>query len=554
MKAKWKKSLLPEQSGVALRGVELGERGWIVQAEGGRSSVCPVCGVKSSDRHSRYRRTAQDLPIQGVTVTLEMLVSRWRCRNVQCPRRIFTERIPKVVAPHRQRTERMESIVQCVGRSLGGRPAERLMKRLGMPVSDDSILRHLKRAACVSRGKGLRVVGIDDWAWKKGHNYGTILVDLETRTVADLLPDRSAQQVELWLKEHPNIKIVSRDRFGLYAQAAQRGAPAARQVADRFHLLLNLREAVEHELSRERRNLFYVTPTLPTAKAIAPSATRSGYDLDGERAAQYRDVAAERRAAKQVLFETVHRLRQSGMKVSEIVRKTNIGRDRVDKWIRVAELPERQKMEPRPDSPAFFRDHLARRWKDGCTHLKTLLAELRALGYTGCFSGLARFVSPWRRSEREVVAKPHPATVCSPQPVAPVGHHVSPRVASRLLLKPRPLLSETQAHKVDALKQSCPSFAVMRRLVMQFRGILRSGKTEGLVKWMRNAKSSGIYSMKRFAKTLSRDWEAVQNALKEPFSNGPVEGHINRLKTLKRQMYGRRGFELLRARLLPVSQ
>ena len=486
--------------------------------------------------------------MQGVPVTLRLLLGRWRCRNSNCERKIFTEQIPVVAAPHRQRTERMESIVQLVGHSLGGRPAERLMNGLGMAVSDDTILRRLKSTTRVP-SKQLRVVGIDDWAWKKGQNYGTILVDLESRTVADLLPERSAKQVKHWLAQHSNVEIVSRDRFGLYAQAAQQGAPQARQVADRFHLLLNLGDAVEHELSRQRRLLFYVTPSTAAAETNAPIPPPSSSRPNVERAAQYRDVVVERKAVNKALFNTVHRLRQSGMNASQIVRETGLSRKRVDKWLRLAELPERNKMEPKVDSPAFFRDYLARRWKAGCQHVKTLMAELRVLGYTGCFSGLARFLSSWRNREQDMPAKPdRPA---ARNDIASIGHHVSSRVAAALLVKPRPFLSPSQAQKVDALKQSCPSFALMRSLVMQFRGILRSGKVETLEAWIGKAMNSGIYSMKRFAKTLRRDWDAVRNALKEPFSNGPVEGHINRLKTLKRQMYGRAGFHLLRARLLP---
>jgi hypothetical protein len=183
--------------------------------------------------------------------------------------------------------------------------------------------------------------------------------------------------------------------------------------------------------------------------------------------------------------------------------------------------------------------------------VKTLLSELRTLGYTGCFSGLARFLSPWRNREQDIAAKPDRPAARNDLQGAPIGHHVSTRVAAALLVKPRPFLSPSQAHKVDALKQSRSSFALMRSLVMQFRGILRFGNIETLEQWTRKAMNSGIYSMKRFAKTLRRDWDAVHNALKEPFSNGPVEGQINRLKTLKRQMYGRAGFHLLRARLLP---
>ena len=181
--------------------------------------------------------------MQGAPSTLHLRVGRWVCRNTNCQRKIFTEPIPAVAAPHQQRTGRVEEAVQLVGYSLGGRPAERLMNRLGMAVSNDTILRQLKkRAAARVASQRLRVVGIDDWAWRKGQTYGTILVDLERREVVDLLPDRSAEQVALWLHQHPTVEIVSRDRFGLYARGALSGAPQARQIADRFHLIVNLKD------------------------------------------------------------------------------------------------------------------------------------------------------------------------------------------------------------------------------------------------------------------------------------------------------------------------
>jgi transposase len=514
------KELLPDQVSLALCNVEKVEQGWVVEAVTRNAAACPDCGRPSTARHSSYVRHLTDLPMQGLAVKIKLRVGRWRCRNSNCTRKIFTERVPTVAAPHRQRTERMESIVHVVGRSLGGRPAERLMRRLGMAVSNDTTLRHLKRGAPVSCDKKLRVVGIDDWAWKKGQNYGTILVDLERHTVADLLPERSAQQVENWFKQHPGVEIVSRDRFGLYAKAAQRGAPQALQVADRFHLLVNLQEAAEHELSRQRRLLFYVDPSRPKPTAKAPLPTRLPPQPNAERAAQYHDVVAERRAVQQALFEKVHHLRHTGMNGSQIVRETGISRKRVDKWLRLAELPERNKMEPKMNSPAFFRDYLARRWAAGCHHVKTLLAELRTRGYTGCFSVLARFLSGWRSPGQGALRTSEQRTAASETHSLFVGHHVSSRVAAALLLKPRPLLTPAQAHKVDALKKSCPAFALMRSLAMQFRGILRSRSVKGLIEWIAKAKNCGIYSFKRFAKTLRRDWHAVQNSLKESLGVG----------------------------------
>jgi len=150
-----------------------------------------------------------------------------------------------------RRTNRVEETVLLVGHRMGGCPAEALMKHLAMAVSDDTILRGVKRMArakAADVGQRLRVVGVDDWAWKKGQNYGTILVDLERRAVADLLPKRSADQLADWLEQHRGVETITRDRYGLYADGANRGAPQAREIADRFHLLLNLRETVEKEL------------------------------------------------------------------------------------------------------------------------------------------------------------------------------------------------------------------------------------------------------------------------------------------------------------------
>ena len=263
------KHLLPG-SGLTARSAEAFQDGWIIQADGNSRARCPLCGAISVSRHSRYWRTIKDLPVQGTPVTLRVRLSRWRCRNSDCKRRIFSERIPSVAAPHRQRTERLEKVIQIVSHSLGGRPAERLLARLGMPVSDDTILRQLKNRAAMGKSwsKQLRVIGIDDWAWRKGQSYGTVLVDLEGRRVADLLPERSAEQVARWLQQHATVEIVSRDRFGLYAHAAQQGAPQARQVADRFHSAA--------QLARSCRKRVKSTALLPGHHATRSEFARAG--------------------------------------------------------------------------------------------------------------------------------------------------------------------------------------------------------------------------------------------------------------------------------------
>jgi transposase len=186
-----------------------------------------------------------DLPVQGVPVIIRLKTGKWRCRAANCVRSIFTERLPDLAAPRARQTDAIAEILTVMGHGAGGETSRRLLARLGIMVSGDTVLRHLKRGAQSGpQGRGLRIIGVDEWAWRKGAACGTILVDLETRTVVDLLPDRSSASLATWLSQHPGVEIVCRDRHGLYAEGARVGAPQARQVADRFHLVQNLRDRV----------------------------------------------------------------------------------------------------------------------------------------------------------------------------------------------------------------------------------------------------------------------------------------------------------------------
>lgn len=227
---------------------------WVVSAVGPAFGICPDCGERTRNRHGWFNRSLQDLLVQGKTVTVKLRLSRWRCAHQKCERQTFTDRLPTIASPYARRTRRVAEIVGLLGHSMGGRPGERLMGRLGMPVSDDTILRQLKRDAAVAhRNSTVRVIGIDDWSWRRSWRYGTIIVDLEHRSVVDILEDRSVGSAAQWLERHPSVEIVSRDRCGLYAEAAREGAPQARQVADRFHLMQNLRSAIEEQMSLSGR-------------------------------------------------------------------------------------------------------------------------------------------------------------------------------------------------------------------------------------------------------------------------------------------------------------
>ena len=463
-------------------GVQRGDHAWTVTVDSRQPTCCPGCGIQSKSRHSVYSRRLRDLSAQGAPVIINARVARWRCRNERCDRRIFAERLPALAAPFARQTARLAEIVRLVGHSMGGRPSERLMRRLGMPVSDTTILRNLNgHARFRSSNEAVRVAGVDDWAWRKGANYGTIIVDLERRRVVDLLADRSAETTAAWLKDHPEVEMVSRDRAGLYAEAARQSAPQARQVADRFHLLQNFRETVERQLGRFEAPISESQVKKRGGQATPPPPARS--DRPSDAVTQKRLMCCGRQAVRQELFDEIRALFEGGSSVREIARRLGLGRRRVERWVRRIDLPDLNTMASKPCTPAYFGALLARLWAEGITKVRHLLAEIRNRGYTGSFSHLARFLAPWRgrrpppdAAEQEELA---PVLVRTIDPMT--GRAISPLTAAALCVKPRGQMTARQIANVDALKAASMEFSAMRRLAMRFQGLLRGGTPEGLV-------------------------------------------------------------------------
>lgn len=547
------KNLLPDSS-LTLQTLKKAKQSWSIAATAPDAAACPDCGVLSRARHSSYWRRLKDLPIQGRSVQLKLHVGRWRCRNPVCERKIFCQRLPAVTGKYSQETKRFEEVAQVIGHALGGRAGERLSGRLGLRISDDTLLRRVKQAARARPpSKRIPALGVDDWAWRKGYRrYGTILVDLKRRKVADLLPECTAGAVEQWLRQHPGVKNISRDRQGSLAEGGRRGAPAARQVADRFHLIQNLQQAVRTELACQRAHLKIPgeeftrqieTDKTPEAVPTISRPRRTWADPSPK------EVRRQRWQHKLELFEMVKSLRAQGTKVIEIMRQAGISRGLANKWLGLEECPPRAKRTSRPGMAEDFREELWRRWQQGQQEGKQLFAEIRQLGYVGSYASLMRFLEPWREAQGAVGKASRRSEANHPGAV----RHVSPLVAAALLSKPKPQLNGKQSEIVEILKLRCPNFAAMRHLVLSFRAILCNGKVSSLRKWMTKAEEAGIAVIRTFVRQLKRDMAAVENAVEQVWSNGPVEGHINRLKNLKRQMYGRAKFELLRARTLPLA-
>lgn len=411
-----------------------------------------------------------------------------------------------------------------------------------MPLSDDTILRQVKRKTSNSLYKEpVRVVGIDDWSWRRSSRYGTIMVDLERRSVIDILDDRSVASVKEWLQKRPQIEVVSRDRCGLYSQAARQGAPQAKQVADRFHLVENLRQAIKAQMSR-----YGHANVRPILSEDAVASARSCF---------HRARMAHRQT-RQEIFDQLHSMRQRGLSYSEISRQTGYERRSVTKWLSTSAPRDRKRAELKTTSPLYFEEFLAECWKDGNRNGRHLFNDVKSRGYTGSKSNLERLLKVWRQDGN--ASPPNVKPIVAQQAVEPVrdpetGHVISSNISSALCIKPRSKLTAAQARKVEALKQGSEAFTKMRALAMRFFGIVRSKNSDKLEQWIDDAIETELVDFARFASVLRRDLDAVKNAIELPWNNGQAEGQINRLKTLKRAMYGRAGTDLMRARMLPLD-
>jgi transposase len=354
---------------------------------------CPVCGKRSGRVHSRYTRTLSDLPWQGVPVTVRLHVRRFFCDQRACNRAIFAERLPGVAAHYARRTERLDSWFTHISFALGGAAGSRLLIDLGVVVSGDTLLNHIRSMRPPNR-QTPRVLSVDDFAFRRGSRYGTVLVDLERHIPVDVLPDRSAHTFARWLTEHPGVEVVSRDRGGEYAEAVSRVAPCAVQVADRFHLLKNLRDVVSRVFRQHDEVLNLVSRPMDHLQRL------TNLRLDRE--------ASKKRTREQTreLFESIHTLSKKGTKNAQIARTLGIHRPTVEKYLAFKVPPERRHFTRKVSAIAAYEDYILGRWQQGCRNATRIWREITEQGYPGAYQNVVRITRYLKEQER--LAKPIP--------------------------------------------------------------------------------------------------------------------------------------------------
>ncbi len=529
--------LLPPLPGLRLDGVQADDEViTLLLTTIAATASCPCCAQSSARVHSRYQRTIRDLPCAGRAVHLRVQVRRFRCDNAACPQRIFAERLDPAIPAGGRRTDRLTAHLQRLAFVLASESAAPLLTACGMPTSPATLLR-LQRRAPLPVPAAPSIVGIDEFALRKGRTYGTLIVDLERHRPIAALPDRAAATVAAWLQQYPQIRVISRDRAGAFADAATQGAPQATPVADRWHLTQNMGDVLQRVLARHPAALRQAaqakrTGAVPTADVppAAPASPPAEPPVRTVREARFREVLA---------------LHAQGWSVRRIALTLGLNRRTVKRYVQARALPQRGgPSRPATSTLTPYLPYLRQRWDEGCQTGTQLWHELRERGYPGSLASVYRALKHLRPGDGRTSGTP---------PSPGERRALSPRQALWLVVRDVDDLTAEEQRARTALLQAQATLATAATLAVRFLTVLRQRDVDALESWLQDAARSEIAELKRFATSVRRDVAAVAAALTLPWSNGQLEGQINRVKVIKRVGYGRAKFDLLQRRILCVA-
>jgi transposase len=509
--------LLPHLAGVVAEKAEVAGPGLCIWARTwAGTAVCPCCGRPSGRVHSRYERRLADAAVGGRRVVIRLRVRRLFCDDPGCARVTFAEQVPGLAARYARKTVLLAGVLQHIAVALAGRAGARLARALAVAVSRAALLRLVMAVPDPARPTP-RVLGVDDFALKRGRNYGTVLIDCESGVAVEVFEGRDGGPLADWLAAHPGVEVICRDRSPAYADGARAGAPQAVQVADRWHLYHNLAEQVEKTVARHRDCLHH-----PEAEHQAPAGQHAGGALASHVTERYEQVMA---------------LRAQGMGFAAVAVATGLARQTVRRYCQAQNAGELLAviLDGPPSPLDEHKAYLNQRWNQGVTSARQLHAELRGRGYRGSYPTVARYLQPFRK-----LAAAPPAVPAPPKT----------RDLARWILRDPATLGNDEKASLTQARQRCPHLDALASHVTEFAKILTGRHGDRLDSWITAVNADDQPDLHTFARGLKRDYDAVLNGLTLPWNSGPVEGTVNRIKMLKRQMYGRAGYPLLRKRVL----
>ncbi len=533
-----KTPLLPLPEGMLIEQIQITETGLMISVISTYpTSCCPLCSQPSSSLKSHYRRTVRDVPCGGSRVLLALTVRKFYCRNAYCPRKVFAERFPAFVEPWARTSIRYCQQITAIGLSTCGKGGARLAARLGIQTTRPTILRRIMALPEASTGSVL-FLGIDDFAFRRGFQFGTILVNLESHRVVDLLPNREAETAAQWMRQQPDIFVVSRDRGGEYAKATTLGAPQAVQCADRFHGVKNLTEATQLLLARclaeilSAKDQEAFNGEEPHKPLISIEQWRPPEPHYVEKA------RLARRASRYARYQQAVELGQRGMTPKQIAGRLGLSSRSIQKWLAAGTFPEARKRRKKPSSFDVFAPFVLKRWKEGEHKGITLYRELKVQGYTGSERSVYRYLATLKQAE-----------IQAPINVERIKKY-TPNTAVWLFVRDRKTLNEIEQEALATLVRASPALKRAYDLIQNFLAMVHKREGKRLDTWLVKVAQSGLPELLSFASGIEKDKDAVRAGLTWSINNGMVEGQVTKLKLIKRQGYGRAGFPLLRKRVL----
>lgn len=487
--------------------------------------LCPLCNIPATKLHSYYYRSFRDLPVFENKVLIKLKCRKFYCENQSCIRKIFVESLDDTFSKYSRTTNRLNKKLLKIALLVGGNMGSKLSQTLNIPTSSSTFIRLIHKQKFPQNFEA-NEIGIDDWAYRKGHTYGTAIIDLTSRKIIDLLPDREAKTVEDWLKQRPDIKIVTRDRFARYAKGVSKGAPQALQIADRWHLIKNMGDALTKLLERVRQSM--------KPQSVTKVKAAKEYLEPGNQALKESSYGSLPKRFSQ--FEQMRKYYKDGVPIRTIARLVGASRNTVKKYLHLNEPPPKI---PARSNLTGYVDYIQSRLREEPeVEIIQLWNEVKERGYKGSKSVFYEHLKGYQKGKR------YPTISSSSMP------YWSARKVSLLLYRKRKQLSMEERELISNLKKKSKDIQTTSLYVNRFRKLLENKQGEGLQGWIDEVSGTNLKELKSFAKGLLSDITAVTNAVSFPWSNGQVEGQINKLKTIKRQMYGRAGFNLLRKRLV----
>ena len=520
----------------------------------GKTAKCTCCGKRSKSVHSSYTRKLTDLSAVGRAVKILLKVRKFRCRYSNCTQTVFSEQHLPLTRKYSRLTDRTNRYLQKLLIEVSSRKGEYISDLFSIKQSSSTCLRIVKSIE-MPEYQELTTIGIDDWAYRKGKSYGTIIVNALNHRPVELLKSRDKEEVADWLKEHNSILYVTRDRSSSYSNAIKSGASKASQIADRFHLVKNLGDHIAHEIRMEYKTIksSWLAHRKSLYKSKEDNSSLSSGDSENTSDSQYNKHTNSVSHRKQELFNRIHELKNNNYSQRAIAKALNINRNTVRYYFEMKELLPRATIYY--NNYGDFMDLIKECCNQGL-NVRTIFVSIKKQGFKG---NQTSFYQWFNRHFPEYQSKKRLPVPLGSFPIVYEATRFSGMSPNRLAIHVTNsewgVSKETgECSKSHILAEEIINSSIllknMREAYNTFREILNSKDELRLDQWLEKYKSTKIMRIKSFINGINHDLEAVKNAIKYPWSNGVVEGHVNRLKNKKREMYGRAGFELLRRKVV----